>query len=64
MRPHPTNSLGVMITASWGGVLLEIDSGQIKLFAQILTLSPLSKEFWENSEYQNPRELHNLSNDG
>jgi hypothetical protein len=52
-----------MIIASWG-VLLEINFGQIKLFGQVWTLSPLPKEFWENFQYQNPREFYNPSNDG
>jgi hypothetical protein len=34
-------------------VLLEINSGQIKLSGQIWTLSPLPKELWGNFEYQN-----------
>jgi hypothetical protein len=61
-----TNSSGVMVTAIWGAgaVLLEINSGQIKLSRQVWTLSPLPKEFWENSEYKSPREFYNLSNDG
>jgi hypothetical protein len=41
-----------------GGVLLELNSGQI------WTLSPLPNEFWGNPEYQNPREFRILSNDG
>jgi hypothetical protein len=32
-----------------------VRSGQIKLYGQIWTLRPLAKEFWKNSEYQNPR---------
>jgi hypothetical protein len=63
IRPHTTNGSGVMITTSWE-VLLEINSGQIKLSGQLWTLSPLPKEFWENSEDQNRREFRNLSNDG
>jgi hypothetical protein len=39
-----------------------VSSGEVKLSGQIWTLSPLSKEFWENSEYQNHREFYNLSN--
>jgi hypothetical protein len=46
------------------GVLLENNSGQIKLSGQIWTLSPLPKEFWGNSKYQNRIEFRNLSNDG
>jgi hypothetical protein len=39
-----TNGLGVMVIASWGGVLLELCAGQIKLSRQVWTLRPLSKE--------------------
>jgi hypothetical protein len=46
------------------GVLLEINSGQIKLSGQIWTLSPLPKELWGNFEYQNSREFLKFSNDG
>jgi hypothetical protein len=52
-----------MITASWG-VLLENNYGQIKMSGQIWTLSPLLEELWGNPKYQNPKEFHNLSNDG
>jgi hypothetical protein len=52
-----------MITASLG-VLLELNSEQAKLPGQIWTLSPLSKEFWGNPEYKNPREFCNISNNG
>jgi hypothetical protein len=45
-------------------VLLEINSGQIKLSEQVWTLSPLPKEFWESSKYKIPREFYNLSNEG
>jgi hypothetical protein len=47
-----------------GGVLQEINSGQIKLSGQIWTLSPLPKELWEYTGYQNSREFCKLSNDG
>jgi hypothetical protein len=46
------------------GVLLEINSEQIKLSGQFWTLNLIPKEMWENSEYQNPREFCNLFNDG
>jgi hypothetical protein len=58
--PHPTNGSGVMITESWGGV----SSGQIKPSGQVWTLSPRPKEFWENTEYQIPREFYKFSNGG
>jgi hypothetical protein len=41
-----------------------VRSGQIKLSGQIWTLRPLEKELWKNSEYQNPIEFYNLSNEG
>jgi hypothetical protein len=41
-----------------------VSSGQIKLSRQLWTLSPLSNNFKENSEYQNPREFYNFSNGG
>jgi hypothetical protein len=40
-----------------------VRSRQIKLSGQIWSLRPLRNEFWENSEYQNPREFYNLSNE-
>jgi hypothetical protein len=39
-----------------------VSSGQIKPSGQVWTLSPHSKEFWENPEYQIPREFYNISN--
>jgi hypothetical protein len=41
-----------------------VSSGQIKLSAQIRTLSLYSKEIGKNSKYRGPREFFNLSNDG
>jgi hypothetical protein len=32
-----------------------VSSGQIELFGQLWTLSPLPNELWENLEYQNHR---------
>jgi hypothetical protein len=46
------------------GVLLEINSGQIKLSGQIWTLRPLREEIWKNSKYKDPRKFYNLSNEG
>jgi hypothetical protein len=41
-----------------------VSSGHIKLSGQVWTLRPLPREFWENTEYQNPREFYNPSNGG
>jgi hypothetical protein len=46
------------------GVLLEINSGQIKLSGQVWTLRLLPKEIWKNSKHKDPREFYNLSNEG
>jgi hypothetical protein len=46
------------------GVLLEISSGQNKLSGQVWTLWPLTKNIGKDSEYKNPREFYNLSNEG
>jgi hypothetical protein len=46
------------------GVLLEINSGQIKLSGQIWTLRPLWEEIFKNSKYKDPRKFYNLSNEG
>jgi hypothetical protein len=45
------------------GVLLEINSGQIKLSGQFWTLRPLPRKIWKNSEYKDPRKFYKLSND-
>jgi hypothetical protein len=50
-----------MITARWL-VLLKISSGQTKSFGQVRTLRLLPN--WKNSEYKNPIEFYNLSNEG
>jgi hypothetical protein len=41
-----------------------VNFGQIKLSGPIWTLTLIPKEIWENSKYQNPRDFHNLPNDG
>jgi hypothetical protein len=41
-----------------------VSSEQIKSSGQVWTLSPHPKEFWENPEYQFPREFYNLTNGG
>jgi hypothetical protein len=46
------------------GVLLEINSEQIKLSGQIWTLRPLREEIWKNSKYKDPTKFYNLSNEG
>jgi hypothetical protein len=53
-----------MVTASWGGGLLETNSGQIKLHGRLWTLGPLPNQIWKNSEYEDPREFYNISNVG
>jgi hypothetical protein len=42
----------------------DVSSGQIRLSSQIWTVKPLLKEIWSKSEHKDPREFHNLSNDG
>jgi hypothetical protein len=49
---------------SWGGVLLKISSGQSKSSGQVQTLRLLPKRIWKKSEYMDPREFYNLSNEG
>jgi hypothetical protein len=41
-----------------------VSSGQIELFGQLWTLSPLPNKIWGNLEHQNPIEFFNLSNGG
>jgi hypothetical protein len=57
---HPTNGSGVMVTESWGGVI----SGLIELLGQLWTFGPVPYKIRKNLEYQNPREIFNLSNGG
>jgi hypothetical protein len=45
-------------------VLLEINSGQIKLSGQVWSLSPLPNEFMENSECKIPREFYKILTKG
>jgi hypothetical protein len=41
-----------------------VSSEQTELSGQIWTLSPHQNEIWGNLEYQNPREICNVSNGG
>jgi hypothetical protein len=45
-------------------VLLKISSGQAKSSGQFRTLRLLPKGIWKNSEYKDPEEFYNLSNEG
>jgi hypothetical protein len=46
------------------GVLLKFSSGQIEIPGQIWDLSSLPMENWQNLEYKDYIEFHNLSNEG
>jgi hypothetical protein len=59
-----TNSSGVMITASWGCYWKIPVFWTDQLSEQIWALSSPPMEIWKNLEYNGPRKIYNLSNEG